>query len=571
MEFAAIHHDMDKRYCFALSKGKFLIRIKTKKDDMSKVVLHYKDKYLPIRFVDTRQSVEMKKVATDRFSDYYEAVINMDVICLRYFFELVDTEGLTKYYCNYFFYDYKMEDNDRMFDCPQNLREEEMFDIPDWAKNKVVYQIFPSRFATDKEISDEEWYKTPVTPFDDLKGNLRGIINRLDYIADLGIEVIYMTPIFKSKSTHKYNTEDYYEIDPDFGTKEDFRELVEKAHALGMKVVLDAVFNHSGTDFFAFKDVVANGENSKYKEWYYIDGFPLKMVPRQRPNFLCFAYYYGMPKLNLKNPETEEYFINVGKYWIKEFNVDGWRLDVGDEVTHDFWKKFRTAIRGIKRDALIIGEIWHYAGDFLQGDEWDTVMNYQFYLSMIDFVVDERITATEFLGDLGFMRGNLHPDCYKTLLNLIDSHDTPRFKHFVKDNDKKHRLAAAIQLLTPGMPMIYYGDELGMTGALDPDCRRGMLWDEERQNKETYDWYKSLINIRRNHQAVTAGEVIDSRTDDENGLIIETRRYGEDEVTIIFHGKKKIAELKEYKGRINLINGKVFDGKVRAYEALVLQ
>lgn len=571
MEFAAIHHDMDKRYCFALSKGKFLIRIKTKKDDMSKVVLHYKDKYLPIHIFDTRQTVEMKKVATDRFNDYYEVVIDIDVICLRYFFELVDKEGLTKYYCNYFFYDYPMEDNDRMFDCPQNLREEELFDIPDWAKNKVVYQIFPSRFATDKDISDEEWYKTPMTPFDDLKGNLRGIINHLDYIADLGIEVIYMTPIFKSKSTHKYNTEDYYEIDPDFGTKEDFRELVNKAHGLGMKVVLDAVFNHSGVDFFAFKDVMEKGEESEYKNWYYIDGFPLKMVRGQRPNFLCFAYYYGMPKLNLRNPDTEEYFINVGKYWIREFNVDGWRLDVGDEVTHDFWKKYRSAVRDIKKDALIIGEIWHYAGDFLQGDEWDTVMNYQFYLSMIDFVVDEKITASEFLGDLGFMRGNLHPECYKTLLNLIDSHDTPRFKHLAKNNDKKHRLAAAIQILTPGMPMIYYGDELGMTGALDPDCRRGMLWDEERQNKETYAWYKSLIGLRRNHLAITEGEVIECKTDDENGIILETRKYEDDKLTIIYHGKKKIVELKEYKGRINLIDGKPFDGKVRAYEALVLQ
>ena len=571
MEFSAIHHDMDKRYCFALSKGKFLIRIKTKKNDMSKVVLHYRDKYIPVRMIDTRKSVEMYVAATDRFNDYYEAVIDIDVICLRYFFELTDTEGVTKYFGNYFYYDHILEDNDRMFDCPQNLREEEIFNIPNWAKNKVVYQIFPARFATDKSVSEEEWYKKPIGHMDDLKGNLRGIINHLDYIQDLGIEIIYMTPIFKSPSSHKYNTEDYYEIDPAFGTNDDLRELVNKAHERGIRVVLDAVFNHTGVDFWAFKDIVENGEKSQYKEWYYLEGFPLKMEFKQKPNFQTFAYFFGMPKLNLRNPETEQYFINVGKYWIQEFGIDGWRLDVGDEVTHDFWKKFRQAIRQVKEDALIIGEIWHYAGDFLQGDEWDTVMNYQFYLSIIDFVVDEKITATEFLGDLGFMRGNLHPECYKTLLNLIDSHDTARFMHICKNNDKKHRLAAAIQLLTPGMPMIYYGDELGMEGGPDPDCRRGMLWNEKKQNKETNSWYKAFINIRKQYPCITDGIIAKSFTDDNNGIIIEHRKCDSEELVIIIHGKDNQVELPEYAGRTNLVNGKAFDGTIKAYEVAVLQ
>lgn len=571
MEFSAIYHSMDKRYCFALSKGNFLIRIKTKKNDLKRVVLHYRDKYLPIHIVDTRQTINMTKVATDRFNDYYEARISFDVICLRYFFELEDYEGLVKYYGNYFFYDEELNNNDRMFDCPQNLREEEVFDIPKWAQNKVVYQIFPSRFATDKEVDDKLWYKAPIHFMDQLGGNLRGIINHLDHMKELGIEVMYMTPIFKSNSTHKYDTIDYYEIDPSFGTKEDLKELVLKAHDMGIRVILDGVFNHSSPEFFAFKDVMEKEERSEYKDWYYIDGFPLKMKRGEKPNFLCFAYYYGMPKLNLQNPDTAEYFINVGKYWINEVGIDGWRLDVGDEVSHSFWKKFRKAIRAEKEDALIIGEIWHYAGDFLEGDEWDTVMNYQFYLSTIDFVADEKITATEFLEDMGFMRGNLHPDCYNTLLNLIDSHDTARFMHLCGNKLSKLKLAAALQLLNPGMPMIYYGDEFGMKGGPDPDCRRGMLWDEKRQNRNVFEWYRSLIAIRKTHPCITLGNNVYTKTDDEQGIIIQTREYEEDKLTLVFHGKDGKVCLEELAGKNNLLTGKVFDGCIKGYETLILQ
>ena len=570
MEFSAIYHSMDKRFCFAVDEGKFLIRIKVKKNDLRRVILHYKDKYLPVKFIDTRRTVEMKKIASDRYNDYFEIIISIDVICLRYFFELEDQNGLIKYYGNYSFYDTIIDNNDRMFDCPQKLREEEMVRIPKWAMNKVVYQIFPSRFATDKAVNDEVWYKAPIGPFDNLEGNLRGICNRLMHMKELGVEILYMTPIFKSNSIHKYDTIDYYEIDPSFGTKEDLKELVDRAHDLGIRVILDGVFNHTSPEFFAFRDIMEKGEHSPYKDWYYIDSYPVVLEPGKKPPFLSFAYFYGMPKLNLQNAETAEYFINVGKYWLREVGIDGWRLDVGDEISHSFWKKFRNEIHREYADTLIIGEIWHYAGDFLEGDEWDTVMNYQFYLSIIDFVADERITASEFLGDMGFMRGNLHPDCYCSLLNLIDSHDTARFMHICGNKIKKMKLAAAIQLLSPGMPMIYYGDEFGMKGGPDPDCRRGMLWEKEKQNTNVFEWYKRLISIRKKYPAITLGEDIDTYTNDEAGLIVQTRRYQDEELTVIFHGKKGDVELSDLAGKKNLVNGKIFDGKVKGYEALVL-
>lgn len=570
MEYAAIRHYMEKRYCYAVEKGKFLIRIETKKDDVAEIVLHYQDKYIPVQYLDTRQQAQMNKVASDRFKDYYEVVIDIDVVCLRYQFQITDRQGLVTYYSNYEFYDEVVTDIDRMFDLPQNLREEELFEVPEWARNKVIYQIFPSRYATTEYVEEELWYKTPIDRMDDLKGNLRGIINSIPHLKKLGIDIIYMTPVFASNSSHKYDTIDYYRIDPSFGTTEDLKELVQKAHREGMRVILDGVFNHTSTQFFAFEDVEKNKENSRYKDWYYIKDFPVQGGSRTvKPNYKCFSYFGRMPKLNLSNPETAEYFINVGKYWMEECDIDGWRLDVGDEVVHSFWKKFRQEIRQIKPDALIIGEIWHYAGDFLEGDEWDTVMNYPFYQAVQDFVAKGTITATQFVQQLDFLRGNLHKDVYSVLCNLIDSHDTARFLHTADGNKSKLKLAAALQLLLPGMPMIYYGSEFGMTGGADPDCRRGMVWDKKYQDGNMFDWYCRLTQIRKDIPVLTEGVLIESETDDKNGVVIQTREMDRQQVTVIFHGKDGNVKLSEYTEREELLAEEKFDGILKPYQVAV--
>ena len=570
MEYSAIFHDMDKRFCYAIEKDLFVIRVQVKKDDMKEIILHYEDKYIPMEREDTRKTIVMKKVATSQFHDYYEAQVRMHLICLRYFFEFTDMQGERVYYGNYEFDKEYITNRDRMFDCPQNLREEEMFEVPDWAANKVVYQIFPSRFAASQPVDKKLWYKAPITPMDDLHGDFRGIIDHLDHIQDLGIDVIYMTPSFKSNSCHKYDTIDYYEIDPSFGTKEELKELVQKAHDRGMKVVMDAVFNHTGKEFFAFKDILEKGEKSKYLDWYYIDELPLKGKWGEIPNFLCFGYYGGMPKLNLKNPEVEKYMTDIACYWIRECDIDGWRLDVGDEISHFFWKRFRRAIKAVKKDMLIIGEIWHYAGDFLEGDEWDTVMNYPFYLNLIDLLADEKISVSQFVQNLGYLKGRLHKKCYPLMWNLIDSHDTARFLHLCKDNKKKQHLAAAFQLLLPGMPMIYYGDEYGMPGANDPDCRRGMYWDEEYQDKEMFEWYKRLLQVRKAHTCIVEGELAEAITRDEDETIVLIRKNGEETIALIFNCSNHTKEFKEYAQKQDLLTEKVFDGKVEALDAAVI-
>lgn len=570
MEYSAIFHDMDKRFCYAIDKDLFVIRVQVKKDDMKEVILHYEDKYIPMERKDTRMTLPMKKVATSQFHDYYEAQLRMNLICLRYFFEFTDMQGEKVYYGNYEFDKECITNRDRMFDCPQNLREEEMFEVPQWAANKVVYQIFPSRFAATQPVDKKLWYKAPITPMDDLHGNLRGIIEHLDYIKDLGIDVVYLTPIFKSNSCHKYDTIDYYQVDPAFGTTEDLKELVQKSHERGMKVVLDAVYNHSGREFFAFQDILEKGEKSKYLDWYFIDELPPKGEWGEIPNFKCFGYYGGMPKLNLKNPEVEKYITDVACYWIKECDIDGWRLDVGDEISHFFWKNFRKAIKAVKKDMLIIGEIWHYAGDFLEGDEWDTVMNYPFYLNLIDLLADEKINVSQFVQNLGYLKGRLNKKCYPLMWNLIDSHDTARFLHLCHDNKKKQHLAAAFQLLLPGMPMVYYGDEYAMPGANDPDCRRGMYWDEEYQDKEMYNWYKKLMQVRKTHACIVEGEMIETIANDDEDTIVMIRKNGEETIAMLFNCGNSAKEFNEYAEKHNLLTDSAFDGKVDGLDAAVI-
>ncbi len=569
MILSAVCHFPDKRYCYSVGKNKLLIRIKTAKDDISSLILHAQEKYLPISFIDTRESKKMKKIASDEVSDYYEAEIEKEVVCLRYYFELVDNEGNVFYYGNYSFSKEEFEDVEDMFDCPQNLREEERFEIPSWFKNKIVYQIFPTRFATSKDVSKELWYKNPIGRDDNLHGDLRGIIDHLDHIKELGVDIIYTTPIFKANTIHKYDTVDYYEIDPDIGTKEDLKELVDKAHSLGMRVVLDGVFNHTSPDFFAFKDVKENGENSKYKDWYYVQDYPVHWKWGERANYKTFAWFGGMPKLNLSNKETADYIIGVVRYWTENFHIDGWRLDVGDEMVHDFFKRLRKELRSINNEILITGEAWHLTADYLEGDEWDTIMNYDFKKATLGFAARE-FSPSRTLSYIGFMKGTVHKDVYPVLWNLIDSHDTERALYTCHEDKRRFRLAVSMQLLSTGMPMIYYGDEYAMTGKKDPDCRRGMFWDEEYQDKDMFEFYKTLIRIRKEHPVITEGDTTDLKTNDESGWFKITKELGEERITLIFSNNDKPVDC-EYAYGTDLITGNEIEGILKPYQCVVLR
>lgn len=569
MELSAIFHHPDKRFCYALAPGQFLLRIQAKANDLRRVVLHTMDKYLPLSIADTRQQQVMEKVTTDGVHDYFEARISLDMVCLRYFFALTDHHGKTVYYGNYRFFPEEIRNIDDMFDCPQTLREEERFCIPDWAANKVVYQIFPTRFASSRPVPDRIWYQTPMGPGADLKGDLRGILSRLPYLRDLGVDVLYLTPIFQANSCHKYDTVDYFQVDSRLGTEEDLRQLVQQAHAMGMRIILDAVFNHTSRDFFAFRDILEKGETSPYCSWYYIRSFPIRAERGEKPTYKTFSYYGGMPKLNLQNPQVQEYVFQVVRYWMRACQIDGWRLDVGDEISHSFWKAFRKVVKAENPQALIVGEVWHYAGDFLEGDEWDTMMNYDFQSAVLGFVHGGPQAATQFVQRMGFLRGNAHTHVYPVLWNLIDSHDTQRAMRSCGDNPDRFRLAAAMQLLSTGMPMIYYGDEYGLTGGNDPDCRRGMPWKPEKQNGDIFRWYQTLIRLRKAHPVITQGRITAVYADDQKGILAITREAEEEKMTLVFYNGSEPAACGIPQGR-DLITGALFRGTLSPFQVLIL-
>lgn len=567
MNLAAIYHEATQRWCHAIGPDRFVIRIQTAKDDVNAVTLHTRDKYIPLKFFDSRRTYPMEKVACDGLRDYYEVKIQFHMPCLRYCFRIEGVDGTEAILALDGFVPRIPEDKERLFDCCQNLREEELFDPPQWAKNKILYQIFPSRFATDRAVSDRVWYQAPIGAGADLGGNLRGIIDRLPYIRDLGADIVYMTPVFASKSSHKYDTMDYYSIDPAFGTTQDLKELVDRAHAMGMRVILDAVFNHTSPEFFAFADLKKHRENSRYRNWYYVEDFPIRVFPK--PNYKCFGYFGGMPKLNLLDPECGQYFTDVALYWLEKAGIDGWRLDVGDEVSHQFWRSFRRQIKARFPEALIVGEIWHQAPDFLEGDQWDSVMNYPFHRAVEDFAATGDISASAFLDRLGQIRGNTHTNVQPLLWNLIGSHDTPRILHRCGENKARQKLCAALLLLSPGMAMLYYGDEVAMTGGADPDCRRGMLWEEDRQDKDMLAWYKQLIRLRKSVPAITEGASLAETTRDEEGLIVIRRTHPQGNVTLVFHSSEKPLALPEFEGRQDLITDTPFSGTMDGVGVLV--
>ena len=554
----AIYHKVYSDYAYPLSNRDLLIKIRTKKNDIKKINLIYLDKYKYSTSKETNTS-RMSKIASDNLFDYFEGIIQHDFISVNYYFELVDDEERI-YYGNYLFSNEQPDDGSEFFNFPV-MSQKDLFIVPQWANESIVYQIFPERFYNgDKTIDPEN-----VKPWDSkvdretmLGGDLRGIIDKLDYIEDLGVNTIYMTPIFTAGSNHKYDTFDYFEIDPQFGTLETLKELVEKAHRRNIKVILDAVFNHSGIGFLPFVDVRENGEKSVYKDWFDIRKFPVEI--KNAPDYGTFAYGGYMPKLMTKNEATKKYLIDVATYWIKEADIDGWRLDVADEVDHHFWREFRKAVKSVKPDVLIVGEVWYESSSWLQGDEFDSVMNYVFTSAVKDFVAFSKINAREFGERIESIRGLYKISAHNILWNLIGSHDTARFLNVVGEDVEKLKLAAFIQLTFTGIPMIYYGDEIGMTGADDPDCRRGMVWDAEKQNKTLKGYYKKLISIRKENKVFTQGNFVTVLIGGKEDIYGFRRKLGDETIEgYINNGEKsEFIEIKVSRIAIDLIENKTY-------------
>ena len=377
--------------------------------------------------------------------------------------------------------------------------------VPDWVSKTVWYQIFPERFANgDAELSPEgalDW-DSSIRPksTDFFGGDLQGIIDHLDYLQDLGITGLYLCPIFESPSNHKYNTTDYFEIDQHFGDKETFRQLVDQAHLRGMKVMLDAVFNHMGDQSAQWQDVLKHGEKSVYKDWFHIQEFPVtndKLVnPKELP-YHTFAFASYMPKLNTANPEVKDYLLSVATYWIEHFDIDAWRLDVANEVDHQFWRDFRKAVLAKKPDLYILGEVWHTSQPWLNGDEFHAVMNYPLSDSIKDYFLSRSKKTSQFIAEINCQSMYYKQQISEVMFNLLDSHDTERILTTAQGNTQLVKSALAFLFLQRGTPCIYYGTELELSGGMDPDCRRVMPWDRVSNNNDMLNFMKNLIQLRK--------------------------------------------------------------------------
>ena len=549
----AVFHVLDTPYSYGKDKDTLVVRVRVARNDIKECYIYYKDRY---DWENEYNKKAMNIVAETEFFTYYQAEISVFRNRYRYYFEFIDSNFEKFQYNERGFINKDFNYNDmNSFQFPY-IAEEDLYQEINWLQESVVYQIFPDRFCNgDSSIDIEgtsEWGKGRVHRRSIYGGDIRGIITKLNYLDDLGVNLIYLTPIFKSTTNHKYNTQDYFDIDPQFGTLNEAKELVEKAHNLGMKVVFDAVFNHSGSDFFAFEDLLENQQKSKYKDWYFIDSWP---VTKSKNKYYTFANGCdNMPKLNTNNKDVRDYLLSVGEFWIKEVGIDGWRLDVCDEVGHEFWREFRKVVKAAKSDAIIIGEIMHEANSFLKGDQLDGIMNYPFKNAIIDFFGKGIISGREFLDIMAENRVLYMDSITRQMWNLIGSHDTKRIYNECDGNIDRIKLSIAYQFLYIGVPYIYYGDEVGLDGGDDPQNRKCMIWDNEKQNKDLLGFYKKMINIRKNNYEFIHGDFEEIYC--ENNVISFKRVINREEVVVIFNNndKETLVKLNLKKKGINLIN-----------------
>ena len=433
------------------------------------------------------------------------------------------------------------------------------FATPDWFCEGIAYQIFPDRFRRSSWEAlyqraqahrnrgrllrlHDRWLEEPAytpapgctdyAPDDFFGGDLNGIREKLPYLHGLGVTCLYLTPIFRSPSNHKYDTADYFEIDPAFGTKDDLRRLVDGVHARGMRIILDGVFNHCGYWWDKFQDVVRNGEASPYRSWFFIHSYP---VDAGRQNYDCVGHYKWMPKLNLADPDARDYFLSIGRYWLQEFHIDGWRLDVADELPTAFLEAFAAEMRGWKPDCILLGETWGDAGRLVNGNRLDSAMNYLFRDAAVAWLAKDALPASEFGCRLNRALALYPGETNLRMYNLLDSHDTARFLYEAGGDKARLRLAVAMQMTFPGSPAIFYGDEIGLSGPNDPGCRMAMQWDGEKQDRQLLNWYRQLISLRLASDSLTDGDYRTVLADDGANVYAFSRTVPGEQTLVILN------------------------------------
>ena len=524
-----IFHRPMSEYAHGISETRVVIRLRAVKDDLKSVKLYYGDRACrqnPVLYTPLKMDI----VFSDLLFDWWE--VEFDTLYKRvcYYFELTCEKECILYYAD-LFTDKLTTERSEVFQLPF-VHRADIASVPDWVHDAVIYNIFPDSFATGKkyislEPTEKVWKDQVVRG--KLGGTIKGITKNVDYLRKLGINCIYINPLFAAGEYHKYDLLDYYNVDPCFGTNEEFAEMVDTLHNNGIRVIIDGVFNHCGWRFFAFNDAVEKGEDSQYADWFYGLKHPIVRPDNQEdiPTYECFAYERLMPKINTANPEVEKYFCDVGRYWVKNYNIDGWRLDVANETNDGFWRAFRRAVKEENPEAVLIGEIWENANHWLDGSMFHAGMNYDFRRHCRDFFARSTTDATEFADRVINMLMRYRKNMTYGQLNLLDSHDVSRFLTLCNEDKKRFKLAVIFQMCFVGIPSVFYGDEQGISGLKEDEYRQPMTWDGD---KELFEFYQDAIKMRHDNIPLRRGDF--KILEATNSLFAFRREYGGKQVTV---------------------------------------
>lgn len=421
---------------------------------------------------------------------------------------------------------------------------------PDWVKHSVFYQIFPDRFSRSPRLQHPPGIRfqpwgAPPTARGFQGGDLLGVVDRLDYLEELGVNALYLNPIFSSASNHRYHTYDYFQVDPLLGGEAAFRELLDEAHARAMRVIIDGVFNHTGRGFWAFHHILETNKNSPYLDWFRVRDWPLRpyQYSEESPhNYAAWWELPALPQLNVSNAGVRQHLLEAARHWI-EFGADGWRLDVPEEIDDPpFWQEFRRVVKDANPDAYTVGEIWHEADEWLRGDRFDAVMNYVFSRAAYGYFgaqtlrrdyrpggyTIDRLETPAFAEMIERMLGHYDWQVVTAQLNLLTSHDTARSLWTLNGDASAVRLCVMLQMTLPGAPCIYYGEEIGMSGGPDPGCRGAFPWeartssstragrapdpsgeagllDAQPWDGDLLDFHRQAITLRHSYPALRTG------------------------------------------------------------------
>ncbi len=543
MNIASILHEPKSRYSYMYDETTLHLRIKVGKGEAKAISVVGADPFNWVLSKETgiwtydEESIKETPMIYEGEADYHDVwfceIKGIDTKRIRYGFVIQTSDGEELLYGVKTVEDLKLHP-ERRNDCFNHfnfpfLNDEDMYKAPSWSKDTIWYQVTPTCFSDNGEVAaDRE------------SGNFKGLTQKLDYIKEMGFTGVYLTPIFEAKSWHLYDTTDYFKVSKALGGNDTFKEFVEKAHSMGIKIMLDAVFNHCGPRHPFWQDVLKNGKNSKYYDCFYIldENKPVlnSLIDEQGDyeeelgydvNIRSFAYTTYMPKMNTGHPLMREHLLAVAKFWIEEYGIDAWRLDVSNEVSHDFWKAFRKEVKAVNPEVYIMGENWDDSYPWLQGDQFDTVMNYGIMEMIWGLCIPEdtkqfnKITISQYEKGMCNLMTKYPKNVTEHMFNLVASHDLPRLLDICKGDKRRLKLCYALLMTYCGAPCVFYGDEIGMAdGSGEP--RVPMIWDENKWDKDLQEFMKTLIQLRKDNPSFSAMQLnILKASEEEQVVIIE--------------------------------------------------